>query len=172
MKDDSSIALELGSGELVRYSKEDNKDGHYEEIASVINSVKERNEEAKEENDKVAKLLLQGRLASQRKVVHDIEGIQIATRSTIPFAVGNKYLSELSSLKERADDDQETKVFEETIDIFADFMAYVSLDFKDKEIWIKFEEETGLLTKVALTIFKKLFVSSLPNGALDNFRED
>lgn len=169
MKDDSSIALELGSGELVRYSKEDN---HYEEIASVINSVKERNEEAKEENDKVAKLLLQGRLASQRKVVHDIEGIQIATRSTIPFAVGNKYLSEISSLKERADDDQGTKVFEETIDIFADFMSYVSLDFKDKEVWLKFEEETGLLTKVALTIFKKLFVSSLPNGALDNFRED
>lgn len=172
MKDDSSIALELGSGELVRYSKEDKGDSHYEEIASVINSVKERNEEAKEENDKVAKLLLQGRLASQRKVVHDIEGIQIATRSTIPFAVGNKYLSEISSLKERADDDQGTKVFEETIDIFADFMSYVSLDFKDKEVWLKFEEETGLLTKVALTIFKKLFVSSLPNGALDNFRED
>ena len=169
MKDDSPIALELGSGELVRYSKEDN---HYEEIASVINSVKERNEEAKEENDKVAKLLLQGRLASQRKVVHDIEGIQIATRSTIPFAVGNKYLSELSSLKERAEDNQETNIFEETIDIFADFMAYVSLDFKDKETWLKFEEETGLLTKVALTIFKKLFVSSLPKGALDNFRED
>lgn len=170
MKDDSPIALELGSGELVRYSKEDKRDSHYEEIASVINSVKERNEEAKEENDKVAKLLLQGRIASQRKIVHDIEGIQIATRSTIPLAVGNKYLSEISSLKERADDNQE--IFEETIDIFADFMAYVSIDFKDKEIWLKFEEETGLLTKVALTIFKKLFVSSLPKGALDNFRED
>lgn len=170
MKDDSSIALELGSGELVRYSKEDKRDGHYEEIASVINSVKERNEETKEENDKVAKLLLQGRIASQRKIVHDIEGIQIATRSTIPLAVGNKYLSEISSLKEKADDDQ--RIFEETIDIFADFMAYVSIDFKDKETWIRFEEETGLLTKVALTIFKKLFVSSLPNGALDNFRED
>ena len=51
-------------------------------------------------------------------------------------------------------------------------MSYVSIDFKDKETWLKFEEETGLLTKVALTIFKKLFVSSLPNGALDNFRED
>lgn len=171
MKDDSPIALELGSGELVRYSKEDKGDSHnYEEIASVINSVKERNEETKEENDKVAKLLLQGRLASQRKIVHDIEGIQIATRSTIPLAVGNKYLSEISSLKEREEDDQ--GIFEETIDIFADFMAYVSIDFKDKEIWLKFEEETGLLTKVALTIFKKLFVSSLPKGALDNFRED
>ena len=58
MKDDSTIALELGSGELVKYSKEDSR---YEEIASVINSVKERNEETKEENDKVAKIMVNGR---------------------------------------------------------------------------------------------------------------
>jgi len=139
-----------------------------EEIDKLQQELAEYKSKANDKNDKVLSLLTQGKAIGSKPTIFELGDIEIRTLSYIPKQLRTKLYKVYNKYKDGQDETPEA--YDEVINIYAEFMAEMCIDeeLKNKDVWLKFDEECGMLYYIVNIVNKEL---SVDEKDMSNFRK-